>query len=223
MSSPYFRYLPNFEYVNRLKENKNISAYLVVKNIFKRGQLREDIFQDLTFFTKYKVIGDDRPDNVAFKVYGNQYLDWLVLLSNNVINFENEWPMEQQSFINYLYSKYRTDANINAVHHYESPEIKDSKGKILIHKGVNVPSDFSLTYYDSGLGTEVTRSNIATAVTNYEYEEKIDNDKRNIYLLKPRYVSLAIQDMEDGLPYKPGSSQYVNSDLSVAENIRLYS
>ena len=81
MASPYFSYIPNFEYVNRLKENKNISAYLVVKNLFKRGQLREDIFQNLTFFTKYKVIGDDRPDNVAFKVYGNQYLDWLVLLS----------------------------------------------------------------------------------------------------------------------------------------------
>ena len=141
MASPYFRYLPNFEYINRLKENKNISSYIIVKNLFKRGKLREDIFQDLTYFTKYKVIGDDRPDNVAFKVYDNQYLDWLVLLSNNVINFENEWPMEQQSFINYLYRKYVTDANLNAVHHYESSEVKDSSGKIIIPQGLHVPSD----------------------------------------------------------------------------------
>jgi hypothetical protein len=223
MASPYFSYVPDFEYVNRLKENKNISSYLVVKNLFKRGKLRDDILQDLVFFTKYKVVGDDRPDSVAFKIYGNQYLDWLVLLSNNVINFEDEWPKEQQSFINYLYRKYRTDAKINAVHHYESSEVKDSKGKILIPKGLKVPSDFSLTYYDSGLGTETTVSGIANAVTNYQYEEKIEDDKRNIYLLKPRYVNLAIEDMEDGLPYRSGSSQYITDDLSIGENIRLYS
>jgi len=126
--------------------------------------------------------------------------------------------MEQQSFINYLYSKYRTEANIHAVHHYESSEVKDSKGKILIRKGLNVPSDFSLTYYDSG--TEVTRSGIANAVTNYEYESKIDEDKRNIYLLKPKYVSLAIQDMEDGLPYRSGGSQYYSSTLSIVSDSR---
>lgn len=223
MASPYFRYLPNFEYVNRLKENKNISSYIVVKNLFKRGKLREDIFQDLTYFTKYKVIGDDRPDNVAFKVYDNQYLDWLVLLSNNVINFENEWPMEQQSFINYLYRKYVTDANLNAVHHYESSEVKDSTGKIIVPKGLHVPSDYSITYYDAGTGTEVTRSGLANPVTNYEYEVKIDDDKRNIYLLKAKYVTLATQDMEDGLPYRRGSSQYITDGLAVAENIRLYS
>jgi len=223
MASPYFRYLPNFEYINRLKENKNISSYIIVKNLFKRGKLREDIFQDLTYFTKYKVIGDDRPDNVAFKVYDNQYLDWLVLLSNNVINFENEWPMEQQSFINYLYRKYVTDANLNAVHHYESSEVKDSSGKIIIPQGLHVPSDYSLTYYDEGFNTEVTKSGLANPVTNYEYEVKLDDDKRNIYLLKSKYVSLAIQDMEDGLPYRRGSSQYISDGLAVAENIRLYS
>ena len=127
MSKPYFRYLPNFEYVNRLKENKNISTYIQVKNLFKRGTLREDIFQDLTYFSKYKVVGDERPDNVAYKIYGNQYLDWVVLLSNNIINYENEWPLSQASFNNYLYSKYVTDANLNAVRYYKTNEVKDKR------------------------------------------------------------------------------------------------
>lgn len=134
MASPYFRYIPNFEYANRLKENKNISSYIQVKNLFRRVKLRDDIFQSLTYFTKYQIVGDERPDIVAMKVYDNQYLDWLVLLSNNIINFENEWPMEQQSFINYLYRKYVTDANLNAVHHYESSEVRDSTKKSLFPK-----------------------------------------------------------------------------------------
>ena len=77
--SNYFSKVPDFEYVSRLPDAK-ISDYITVKNLFKRGKLREDIFQDLTLFTKYKIIGNDRPDNVAFDYYRDSKLDWLVLL-----------------------------------------------------------------------------------------------------------------------------------------------
>jgi hypothetical protein len=90
--SNYFRQLPNFEYVSRLP-NAKISDYIAVKNFFKKGKIREDIFQDTTFFEKYKIIGDDRPDNVADKIYGDSTLDWVVLLSNNIINIQTEWPI----------------------------------------------------------------------------------------------------------------------------------
>ena len=63
--SNYFNKVPNFEYVSRLPD-ANISDYIPVKNLFKKGALREDIFQDLAVFTKYKIINADRPDNVAF-------------------------------------------------------------------------------------------------------------------------------------------------------------
>lgn len=222
MSRPYFRYLPNFEYVNRLKENKNISTYIQVKNLFKRGKLREDIFQDLTYFTKYKVVGDDRPDNVAYKVYDNQYLDWVVLLSNNIINYQNEWPLTQQSFTNYLYSKYLNDTNLNAVRYYKTNEVRDSIGRIVVPAGIKVPSNYSITYYDSGINREVTSSSIVE-VTNYEYEIEIDDAKRNIYLLKPDYISIITKDIEGELLYEKGSSQYISPTLVRGENIRLYS
>ncbi len=222
MASPYFRYLPNFEYVNRLKENKNISAYIQVKNLFKRGKLREDIFQDLTYFTKYKIAGDKRPDNVAFEVYGSQYYDWVVLLSNNIINYENEWPLSQASFNNYLYSKYITDENLNAVRYYETLEVKDSLGRTVVPAGLEVPSDYSVTFYDSGTGRSVTRASVK-AVTNYDYENKIDNDKRNIYLLKSEYLNIVESDISGNLLYKKGGSQYINPYNARGENIRLYS
>jgi hypothetical protein len=222
MSIPYFRYLPNFEYVNRLKENKNISKYIQVKNLFKRGKLREDIIENISYFTKYKVVGDQRPDNIAFEIYGSQYLDWAVLLCNNIINFENEWPLSQESFKNYLYSKYLNDTNLNKVHHYETLGIKDSLGKIIVPSGLKVPSSYSITYIDSGNGRQYTKSEIKT-VTNYDYEIDIDNNKRNIYLLKPDYISIITNDIEGELLYKRGSSQYISPSLVRGENIKLYS
>ena len=65
----YFRQVPNFDYISRDADSQSISDYVQVKNLFKRGRLREDIFGNLSIFTKYKIIGDERPDNVAFKTY----------------------------------------------------------------------------------------------------------------------------------------------------------
>ena len=83
MANPYFSNLPEFLYVNRTKEGRSEGDYSTVVNLFKRAKLREDIFQDVSFFSKYIVEGDDRPDNVAFKVYNDPDLDWVVLMSNN--------------------------------------------------------------------------------------------------------------------------------------------
>jgi len=66
MADQYFSYLPDFEYVSRLPEKKNIFDYVKVKNIFKRAAIREDIFNELSFFTKYQVQDNERPDNVAY-------------------------------------------------------------------------------------------------------------------------------------------------------------
>ena len=85
MAKPYFRYVPDFDYVSRLTDAKSISNYVRTKNLFKRAKLRPDIFENLNHFTKYKIIGDDRPDNVAYEVYGDQNLDWLIWTYQNYI------------------------------------------------------------------------------------------------------------------------------------------
>jgi len=85
--SNYFRRLPEFEYVSRLPDAR-IGDYVRVKNLFKKGKIREDIFEDLAFFTKYKIIGNDRPDNVAFQVYEDiQFEMYEVFLKINLIEF----------------------------------------------------------------------------------------------------------------------------------------
>ena len=56
----YFRQVPDFDYVNRDSDGKSIGDYQVVKNLFKRIKIRQDILQNLAYFTQYKIEGDDR-------------------------------------------------------------------------------------------------------------------------------------------------------------------
>ena len=127
--------------------------------------------------------------------------------------------MPQFEFDKYLLEKYETYENLNNAHHYETVEIKNDEGVIMVQKGLRVPSDYSFTYYDgSGMVTERP----VVEVTNYQYEEKLNNDKRSIYLLKKRYLNIIIDDLEDIMRYKKGSSQYKTETLKTADNIRLF-
>jgi hypothetical protein len=221
--SNYFRLVPELEYVSRLPGAK-IGDYIKVKNLFRKSEIRKDIFQNLAFFEKYKIVGDDRPDNVAFEVYEDSKLDWIVLLSNNILNIQSEWPLPQTDFDRFILDKYGDYNTLyNGIHHYETEEVKNSQEVTIVPAGLQVDSSYSVSYYDFFIEQQITTGNISIPVTNYEYEEKVENDKRNIFLLKKDYVGIILNDMEGIMEYKEGSSQYVSETLKRADNIRLYS
>ena len=222
MANRYFRNIPDFEYVNRTKDGQFISNYTQVKNFFKKGKLREDLFQDLTVFEKYSIKGDDRPDNVANEIYGDANLDWVVLLSNNIINIYNEWPLNQQAFESYVLDKYKTLEKLSEIHHYESNEVKDSSGVIIFPKGVRVSAAQSVSYFEPLSDEQVTVNPVSTAVTNYQYEQSVNDKKRRIFLIKPIYLNVVFDDLEEMMEYKEGSTQYVSESLKRADNIRLF-
>ena len=222
MAKNYFKYIPDFDYVSRLPKAQSISDYLRVKNLFKRTKISQTIFDDLTYFTKYQVIADERPDNIAYKIYGDSNLDWMVMLANNITNLQNEWPLEEQSFYRFLINKYGSEAGIETVHHYETQKVIDSKEKVIVPKGLEVPSNYSVTFLDSGTRTEQIRTSITDEITNRQYEEKIQDEKRNIFLIKPRFTGLIIEEMERVMEYPKGSTQYVSSKVVRGENVRLY-
>jgi hypothetical protein len=238
MTKPYFRQVPNFEYVSRNKGEQYISDYIPVKNLFKRGKLREDIFGNLAFFEKYSIIGDERPDNVAYKFYDDSTLDWVILLSNNILNIQSEWPMTQKTFDEFLLEKYNSYDNLyNGIHHYETEEIKNSLGITVLAGGLKMSptwetngnfikndTSYYYEYWDQGLEyvVQVPSSSFIKPITNYEYENTIEENKRNIYILKPRYLNIIFNDMDDIMPYKKGSQQYVSENLKKGDNIRLY-
>ena len=329
MTNSYFKQVPDLEYINRTKGNTDISNFINVKNLFKRGKIRPDIFGNLNYFTKYKIIGDERPDNIAFKEYNDSSLDWVVLLSNNMLNVQDEWPLPQTSLDEILLEKYGSYQKLHSgVHHYETVEIKNSKGGVILPGGLetpnkwrtngnyiqaintkinqisgteskiatvtmyngiknldvgsevyitNVSSDvyngrFPITsvlkvgdvvirftyilpdiptvkqpeilgteqvtftvegtigtgnayyyeYYDDNSYHTIPVANMTQTVTNYQYEIQKENDKRNIYLLKPDYLNVLFNDMDDIMPYKKGAAQYVSDTLKRGENIKLY-
>ena len=222
MAKKYFRYVPDFNYVSRLEGKKNINDYEVTKNLFKRVKIKSEIFNDLTYFTKYKIVGDDRPDNVSYEVYGTTDYDWLILLSNNIINVGSEWPLTQESFVNYMTRKYGAEENFYKPHHYETVEVKDSIGRVIVRSGLQVPKDYTIRYYDSGLDAQVSTTNIVKEYSNYEYEIDIQDNNRNIFVIKREYIGVVLDDIERIMPYKQGSTQYRADNLVQGDNIRLY-
>lgn len=218
----YFSYLPNFDYVNRIPSDQSISSYTEVKNLFKRVKLNSDLFQNLTNFTKYQIVGDERPDNVSNKVYDTPSYDWIVLLSNNIINIQDEWPMSNRTFELYMNKKYGV-TNYDGIHHYETIEVKDSSNNFtVLKKGLEVPSDYSITFFDGALGKESTITDTNVGVTNFEYESKIQDEKRSIFLLRSDLIQTAIKDIKNEMKYQEGSTQFKTRGLVQGENINLY-
>jgi hypothetical protein len=238
MANPYFRQVPNFDYISRSSDLKSISDYTEVKNLFRRGKLREDIADSLLYFTKYEIIGDERPDNVAFKFYNDETLDWVVLLSNNILNIQSEWPLTQNVFDKIMLDKYKSYNNFyNGIHHYETKEVKNSLGKIVLKSGITLPNNWEtdggfvnengviyFEFFDPGTSSieRVYSDNLLTPITYYQYELELENKKRSIFVLKPRYLTVVFNDMDNIMTYKKGSEQFVSQTLKRGENIRLY-
>ena len=143
--SNYFRKLPNLDYPSLLKNRESNVDYVQTKNLFRRVKIREDLFANFMQFDKYEIVGDERPDNVSEKVYGRDDLDWVVLLSNNIIDINNEWPLSQLQLNRFLADKY-TPQELVSIHHYETLELRDSKNQLILPAGLVVDEDFNLEY-----------------------------------------------------------------------------
>jgi hypothetical protein len=252
----YFREVSDLLYQSQQTNRNSSYDYARVKNLFRRAKIRDDFFQNATAFTKYKIIGEERPDQVAEKIYGSSEYDWVVLISNNILNTRTEWPLSDAEFSNYLERKY-TEAELASAHHYETTLVTDSMGKMIVPAGKIVDPNFTVTYIDEGLsieqsvninyvfsstttkfdsvdikfdsaitetqtiGTMVTKTPVKM-VSIYEYEIQQNDKKRNIYLLRPRYLQTAIDDMRRIMSYG-FSSQYVDDLTKKGESSRVLS
>lgn len=230
----YFKSLPNLEYHTRLVDSNSSLDTITAKNLFRRPKIRDDIFSNVSFFTKYSIIGDERPDQVSEKFYNSPLYDWVILITNNILDVYNEWPMSEVEFYNYMIRKYKSEEEFYKVKHYKTLEVRNSSDQIVQNGGLIVDSTFygkpstpgsaALEYYDKNLGYMIQKSGveISTPVTIIEYEEELNDAKRNIYILRERYLQIAIEDFEDISTYKQ-SSDYIEDDLIKTDNINITS
>lgn len=216
----YFRELPDLDYQSFLSDVESNDQYIRVKNLFRRNKLREDFHNIFTLFDKYQIVEGARPDTVAEELYGSAELDWVVLLTAGITNVRNEWPLSNRDLYNFVSTKYG-QTNINEIHHYETKEIKDSTGRLIMSAGKVVDVDFSLSYYDPLLSNYVTKSgnDLVDGITNYIYEVKLNDEKSSIYLLKPGYIQEFLNDMRKTMVYEK-SSEYVSERLAKTENTK---
>ena len=222
----YFRELPDLQYQNFLSSSLSSHSYIKVKNLFRRNKLRDDLQNVFTIFDKYEIMEGARPDTIAEDFYGDSELDWVVLMTAGILNVRNEWPLSNRDLYEYAYELYGNE--LNSVHHYETIEIKDSDGKLILPKGKRVDKDFTVSYYDNGnYWTKTGIYNLSTningsigSVTNWEYETIKNDKKRSIYLLRRMYLQQFLNDMRNIMVYQQ-SSQRVDDRLARTENTKV--
>ena len=214
----YFKQLPNLDYPSLRNDRKSAYDYEIVKNLFKRAVMRDDVYGSLVNFEKYSVRDDERPDQVAYDFYNDSNLDWVVLTTNNIVHVRDEWPMGSQDFLTYLNGKYSAEELTN-IHHYETKVIRDAANNLIQPAGVYVDSDHSITYVDRGVTT--TKSEI-TSVTFLEHETNVNDKKRNINILRRELLDTFFRDINNIMTYKE-SNQFVTEKLKETENPRLIS
>ena len=213
----YFRELPNMRYPSFLPDKNSSLEFVETKNLFRRIKLRDDFKNIITLFDKFEIPEGLRPDTVAEGLYGSDELDWVVLITAGITNVRNQWPLSSKEIYDYSFDKYGTD--LDNPRYWVTREIKDSKGKLIMAKDNVVDPDFSITFYDTGLSINVTKSGVEarTAVSNYEYETLLNDKKRNIFIIKPEFLQQFLNDFRDLMVYD-NSSQFINDNMIETEN-----
>ena len=228
----YFRELPDVEYQSFLSDAISSQDYLKVKNLFRRNKLRDDLQSNFTLFNKYEIVEGARPDTVAEEIYGSAQLDWVVLMTAGIINVRDEWPLSNYQLYKYAENKYSIE-NLSDINYYETKEVKDSSGRLILPAGKDVNEDFSISYYDNGIyyTNDSTSSfdenverviipNPVRGITNWEYEAIKNDKKSSIFLLKQGYLQQFLNDMREIMTYGL-SSEYVNESLIRTENTKV--
>jgi len=214
----YFRELPNLQYQSPYTSRISSSTYVTAKNIFRRMKIRDDLKNVFSIFNKYEIDDGDRPDTVARDFYGKSNLDWVVLITANIINVRDEWPLSDKEVYDFTVSKYGL-TEVNNIKHYETKKITNSRGVVVLRSGEIVDAGFTINYYDGGDIT-TTPSNTVRGVSNYEYEVRENQKKRSIDILRPEYLQQFLNDIRNEMTYKR-SSQFVNDKLIRTENTRI--
>ena len=211
----YFRELPDIEYQSFLTGSNSSQNYLRVKNLFRRNKLRDDLQNVFTLFEKYEIPDGARPDTIAEELYGSSELDWVVLMTAGIINVRDEWPLSNVDLYRYAENKYGVE-NLTAPHHYETTEVKDSQGRLILPAGKIVDSNFTIPNPND----ITTTLNPVTSIENYEYEVRKNREKSSIYLLKRGYLQQFLNDMREIMLYDK-SSQFIDDNLIRTENTRV--
>tara|TARA_Y100000589_G_scaffold38295_1_gene32029 strand:+ start:673 stop:1305 length:633 start_codon:yes stop_codon:yes gene_type:complete len=205
----YFNLVPNIVYDEKpIKYPFSESDRIVAKNFFRRYKLNDEVFSTAVFFNKYMIKDGERPDMVADKVYGNPMFDWVILLSNNLVNAHFDWPMSNYEISKILEREY--DDAYTEIKYYRTIDIGQYPA------GLRVDEAFFNRQHKINFGAGgiqlVNGSAICGPVSVARDFTEQNEKKRRIYLLKPLYFRQFVNDFKKNSQYKP-SSNFINQRL----------
>ena len=221
----YFSILPNIQYDEKpLVYPYSESEFVVAKNLFRKYKINADVFSYAVFFKKYILKDGETPDLLANKAYGNPFYDWVILITNSVVNRHFDWPLSNYELTKYAESQY--DDPYGEIAYYETYEIKAGYripneygtmvDAIVLEGGLKVDSTFfnkNFEYFNGSGYTTVPGNTVCRPVTVMEDLTKKNEQKREIFLLKPEYFRQFVDDFKKQNNYKKGSDTYISKKL----------
>tara|TARA_B100001989_G_C24416905_1_gene401998 strand:- start:57 stop:686 length:630 start_codon:yes stop_codon:yes gene_type:complete len=206
----YFSITPNILYDEKPIEYPfSSSDRVVAKNFFRRYKLNDDIFSYAVFFNKYAIKDGERPDILAQKIYGNQYYDWVILLTNNLVNAQYDWPLSNYDLVKVLEKEY--DDPYNEIHHYETVKTAQYPAGLRVDKAFY--DKLHKVNIDGTIGI-IPGSQICGAITVADHFNKENEKRREIYLLKQGYLRSFVNDFKKQNQYKK-SDNYIGKRLKI--------
>lgn len=213
----FFNKIPNIEYDKKpLSFPISDTQYVLAKNFFKKFKISDTVFSSVVYFNKYTILDGERPDLLSYKFYGDSKYDWVILITNNIINPSFDYPVEEYRLYDLVAMEYDDPEGI---HHYETLQVKNSLGEEILKSGLVVDANYHNTTHtfpnrynnQNGAINYITKqgSEITVPVTNYEHEKKLNDDKREIYILRNEFLSKFVANFESLSEYSP-SSTYIN-------------
>ena len=171
----YFSKFPLITY-----DIKNNGNYKLLPDILRRVKQRNVSASGQFIFDTYDVRNGEKPEDIAYKWFGDAQLHWVILMTNNITDRYYQWPMSQPQFQEFLEDKYD---NPDGIHHYE---ITKSSGRTT-GQG---PNDYLHL-------VEVTSdTDNASSVSNREYEERLQDKYRQIKLLNQTFLSDFLEEFD---------------------------
>ena len=205
----YFSLLPDIEYDEKpISYPFSESDFVTAKNFFRRYKLNDDVFSYAVFFSKYAIQDGERPDTLAKKAYGDPFYDWVILLTNNMVNAQYDWPRSNYEMYKIVEEEF--DDPYSEISHYE---IKETIGHY--QAGLRVDKTFYDGTHKLNIDGSVQIKNgneIASPITVAEYYQDENEKKREIYLLKPRYLESFVKDFKKKNLYKKDDN-YISQTL----------
>ena len=186
MSFPtYFSNFPNLEYTVSVDKAGNKTS-IEIKDFFHLLKVREDIFKNSTVFDPYTIKDGMKPDQVSMDLYGDERYYWVVLQANDIVDYYNQWPLSPADLDEYIRTTWGYHGSED-VHHYETLEVKDEDGNVLLPAGLKVSEDYVFDY-PSYPGSTVRLTSRPVSVSKRQYEYDLNLKKSQINVVKPELI-----------------------------------